>query len=433
MSDIAIHVEGLGKRFKIGGPKRNYRTMRDTISEMAAAPFKLLARPFGYRPPAELPTDMIWALRNVNFDVQRGEVMGIIGPNGAGKSTLLKILSRITEPTEGFADVEGRVGSLLEVGTGFHSELTGRENLYLSGAILGMHRAEIDRKFDEIVSFAEVERFIDTPVKHYSSGMYLRLAFAVAAHLEPEILIVDEVLAVGDANFQRKCMGKMSEVAGQGRTVLFVSHNMGAVLRLCQTAMLLKQGTVHLFGEVTSVVQQYLDSNVALMGERIFDAGERLAIQRREVTITRVRLMNSERHVTSTANLTGGVYVEIAYTVNRPVRSLQVTVRLWNSEGVCVLTTTSLDDLERYDTVQQPGEYIAEVFVGSEYLRPSTYLVDIVANIPNVKILDDHPQCIGFEIVDDGSIDSKLAQPRAGVVAPLFRWDVTPVAAKQQV
>jgi lipopolysaccharide transport system ATP-binding protein len=261
MSDIAIRVEGLGKRYRIGRQER-YRTLRDTLVEGAQRTVRTirgwLSRD-GRREPDE---QTIWALKDVSFEVKRGEVLGIIGRNGAGKSTLLKILSRVTEPTEGWAEVRGRVGSLLEVGTGFHPELTGRENIYLNGAILGMKRAEIARKFDEIVAFAEVEKFIDTPVKHYSSGMYLRLAFAVAAHLEPEILLVDEVLAVGDAAFQKKCLGKMGEVAGEGRTVLFVSHNMAAVQVLCSKAVVLHKGQVVYGGGAEGAVAFYLDSFV---------------------------------------------------------------------------------------------------------------------------------------------------------------------------
>src|SRR5438128_9630341 len=244
MGDIAVRVEGLSKRYRIGARQERYYTLRDTLTEAVARPFQKLAAFFsrngaGSRTPE---ASSIWALKDVSFEVKHGEVVGIIGRNGAGKSTLLKILSRITEPTEGRARIHGRVGSLLEVGTGFHPELTGRENIYLNGAILGMRKAEIDRKFDEIVTFAELERFVDTPVKHYSSGMYVRLAFAVAAHLEPEILLVDEVLAVGDAAFQKKCLGKMDSVAREGRTVLFVSHNLQAISTLTERSLLLSHG-----------------------------------------------------------------------------------------------------------------------------------------------------------------------------------------------
>jgi lipopolysaccharide transport system ATP-binding protein len=254
MSDIAIRVDGVSKLYRLGTPER-YRTLRDSVTDAIKAPFRRLRKAETVSKEAET----LWALKDVSFEVKHGEVVGIIGRNGAGKSTLLKILSRITEPTRGQAEIRGRVGSLLEVGTGFHPELTGRENIFLNGAILGMKKAEILRKFDEIVSFAEVEKFVDTPVKHYSSGMYVRLAFAVAAHMETENLIVDEVLAVGDTEFQKKCLGKMeSSARDEGRTVLFVSHNIAAVEGLCSSALLLSNGKVIAHGKTKSIVHEYL-------------------------------------------------------------------------------------------------------------------------------------------------------------------------------
>ena len=265
MNNIAVRVSDLSKLYRIGGRKARYKTLRDSFTDGIAAPFHRVAARFR-RTNGESSSgdDTIWALKQVSFEIKEGELVGIIGRNGAGKSTLLKILSRITEPTTGFAEIRGRVGSLLEVGTGFHAELTGRENIYLNGAILGMKKAEIDQKFDEIVAFAEVDKFIDTPVKHYSTGMYLRLAFAVAAHLEPEILIVDEVLAVGDANFQKKCLNKMDTVGKQGRTVLFVSHNMMAITRLCERAILLEDGKVLADGPAHEVVSEYMNSGLRI-------------------------------------------------------------------------------------------------------------------------------------------------------------------------
>jgi lipopolysaccharide transport system ATP-binding protein len=270
MGDIAVQVENLGKRYRIGKRER-YRTLRDGIARAFSLPFHQRrddGESSAGNGSSDSPTfknnsqpDFIWALKEVSFEVKHGEVVGVIGRNGAGKSTLLKILSRITEPTEGEARIYGRVGSLLEVGTGFHYELTGRENIYLNGAILGMKKAEIDRRFDEIVAFAEVETFLDTPVKHYSSGMYLRLAFSVAAHLEPEILIVDEVLAVGDAGFQKKCLGKMGDVAKEGRTVLFVSHNIAAIRNLCSRCILLESGRISIAGHTDRVIEAYLCNN----------------------------------------------------------------------------------------------------------------------------------------------------------------------------
>lgn len=250
-NDTVIKVENLSKLYRIGAREAGYRTFRETLVDAAKAPFRrltsLLSAP---RSLLSSPKDTIWALKDVSFQVKRGEVVGIIGRNGAGKSTLLKILSKITEPTEGRVELKGRVGSLLEVGTGFHPELTGHENIYLYGAILGMDRWEITRKFDEIVAFAELEKFVDTPVKRYSSGMYMRLAFAVAAHFEPEILLIDEVLAVGDIQFQEKCIGKISDVAKEGRTVLFVSHNLSAISILCGKCIILSAGSIEYVGKV---------------------------------------------------------------------------------------------------------------------------------------------------------------------------------------
>src|SRR5271163_260560 len=248
MTESVIHVAGLGKRYRVGERER-YFALRDVITRAFTAPFR--------RNGAGKPKDYLWALRDVSLDVKQGEVVGLIGRNGAGKTTLLKLLSRITRPTTGFAEIHGRVGSLLEVGTGFHPELTGRENIYLSGAILGMKKAEIVKKFDEIVAFAEVERFLDTPLKHYSTGMQMRLAFAVAAHLEPEILLVDEVLAVGDIEFQKKCLGKMQDISKSGRTIVFVSHQMNQIRRLCERILWIDAGQIQQSGPAGEVIAAY--------------------------------------------------------------------------------------------------------------------------------------------------------------------------------
>ena len=261
MSKTAIRVENLGKQYNIGAPQIKYQTLRDKMADAVKRREKAADH-------------YIWALKDVSFEVKEGQVLGVVGRNGAGKSTLLKILSRVTEPTEGSIEIRGRVGSLLEVGTGFHPELTGRENIFLNGAILGMKRIEIDKKFDEIVDFSEVEKFIDTPVKRYSSGMYLRLAFAVAAHLEPEILVVDEVLAVGDAEFQKKCLGKMSDVAQQGRTVLFVSHNMSAVLRLTQETLVIDHGKLLMRGPTPEAIDYYLSKGLTEEGQKVWQPEE---------------------------------------------------------------------------------------------------------------------------------------------------------------
>ncbi|HEY6047341.1 MAG TPA: ABC transporter ATP-binding protein [Pyrinomonadaceae bacterium] len=251
MTTAAITAENIGKRYRLGGLRLEHMSLRDTLGGMLAAPFRKVKKS---------PAQTLWALREVNLEIQAGELVGIIGPNGAGKSTLLKILSRVVKPTTGRARIVGRVGSLLEIGTGFHPDLTGRENIFLSGAILGMHRAEIERKFDEIVTFSEVQDFLETPLKWYSSGMWVRLAFSVAAHLEPEIMMMDEVLAVGDAAFQQKCLDKMRDIRLQGRTILFVSHDMAAITRLCKRVVLLENGQITADGDPAQVVDQYLNA-----------------------------------------------------------------------------------------------------------------------------------------------------------------------------
>ena len=311
MNNIAIRVDHLSKRYRIGTSKMRYATLRDSLAGAANAPVRWLKRVTGRKQPgADEPLDHIWALKDVSFDVCQGQVLGIIGRNGAGKSTLLKILARVTDPTDGYGEIHGRVGSLLEVGTGFHPELTGRENIYLNGAILGMKRAEIERKFDEIVAFSEVEQFIDTPVKRYSSGMYLRLAFAVAAHLEPEILVVDEVLAVGDAEFQRKCLGKMSDVAQQGRTVLFVSHNMSAILRLTQETLVIEKGRLKMRAPTPEAVDYYLSQGFSQEGQRTWDADE-VPIDAAPFRPMAVRILGPAGSITNTVRSTEAFQVEI--------------------------------------------------------------------------------------------------------------------------
>ena len=288
MKRVAIRIDGVGKKFRIGAQQESYRTLRDSLGRAVAAPLRRAAAVLrGHA--SEMGADEIWALKEVSFEVERGDAVGIIGSNGAGKSTLLKILSRITDPTEGRVDLNGRVGSLLEVGTGFHPELTGRENVYLNGAILGMRKTEIDRKFDEIVAFAELTKFLDTAVKHYSSGMYMRLAFAVAAHMETEILLIDEVLAVGDTAFQKKCLGKMDDVARQGRTILFVSHNLLAVQNLCRHTVWLKDGRVAQAGPSEKVVANYLQTALVTNTSRTWQNLE-IAPGNEQVRLRRARV-----------------------------------------------------------------------------------------------------------------------------------------------
>ena len=329
MSEIAIRVEGLSKRYRLGERER-YRALRDVLARTLRAPWKVFQR---------TPQETFWALKDVDLEVRHGEVLGLIGRNGAGKTTLLKILSRITWPTSGWAEIHGRVGSLLEVGTGFHPELTGRENTFLSGAILGMGKSEITRKFDEIVAFAELEQFIDTPVKHYSSGMYVRLAFAVAAHLEPEILFVDEVLAVGDAAFQKKCLGKMGDVSRQGRTIVFVSHNMTALQKLCTRVVWLNGGQVTETGDTRKVVDHYLQANAVANLESVWE-DNLTAPGNERVRLRSVRVFpqtDSGEPITVHTPLR----IEFTYFNYVPDTMLNVSMNLNNLEEVCVFVSAS--------------------------------------------------------------------------------------------
>jgi len=347
MPDAAIRVEGLSKRYRIG-EGRSHKTLREALTGAFRAPFRRANRS-GH--------ETIWALKDVSFEVAPGEVVGVIGRNGAGKSTLLKILSRITEPTEGRIEIRGRVGSLLEVGTGFHSELTGRENIFLNGAILGMKRIEIRRRFDEIVAFAEVEKFIDTPVKHYSSGMYLRLAFAVAAHLEPEILLVDEVLAVGDAEFQKKCLGKMGDVARGGRTVLFVSHNMAAVQQLCRTGIVLEQGSVACAADVALAVRHYSQQVRRIAAMSLAERTDRVGS--RWLKVTRVALCHADGREIRQALSGEDVALRFYYASERvvPEASVNFAFNVRNQHGLLLTNLNSRDSGNLRMTVHRRGYF----------------------------------------------------------------------------
>lgn len=328
MNDVVIRVEQLSKRFRIGARKAEYETLRDQIT----TGFARMLRPR----TAKAAAPEFWALKDVSLEIKRGDVVGLIGRNGAGKSTLLKILSRITEPTSGFADIRGRIASLLEVGTGFHAELSGRENIYLNGAILGMRRAEIRRNFDAIVEFAEVGRFVDTAVKFYSSGMYVRLAFAVAAHLQPEILLVDEVLAVGDNAFQRKCLGKMGEVAKDGRTIVFVSHNMAAVEGLCSTAHLLSEGRVVQSGTTGEVVANYLTSVATLSNVTLENRIDRSGDQK--LTFTNIHFTSEDGIQTSIVQAGKAVEFSVGYrSTGTPLRHVSLSIDIFAQSGQCML------------------------------------------------------------------------------------------------
>jgi lipopolysaccharide transport system ATP-binding protein len=372
MSEIAIKVEGLGKRYRIGAQQLAYRNIREKINEMALAPFRAMKSLAG-RNGHESKSETFWALKDVSFEVKRGEVVGVIGRNGAGKSTLLKILSRITEPTEGYADMHGRIASLLEVGTGFHPELTGRENIYLNGSILGMKRAEINKKFDEMVAFSEIDKFIDTPVKHYSSGMYVRLAFAVAAHLDPEIMLVDEVLAVGDAAFQKKCLGKMGDVAKEGRTILFVSHNMAAIQNLCQRCFLLDEGSVIAAGVTSGVLADYNERVEQRSGVPLSERVDRVGTG--EIRCTRISFLDTDKKEVPFFYSGQTGYIQLDYEArDLDLKNLNVGVGLDTIEGSRLLTLYSEFSGQNFDIDQGSGSFVCALTEGLD-LRPDFYLL----------------------------------------------------------
>jgi lipopolysaccharide transport system ATP-binding protein len=419
MSDSAIHVESLSKRYFIGGLQARNDSLRDLLVGAFTAPARRAARLLrGEATGAAELRQPFWALREVSFDVRHGEVIGIVGRNGAGKSTLLKILSRITEPDEGAADIYGRVGSLLEVGTGFHPELTGRENIYLNGAVMGMRRAEIERKFDEIVAFSEIERFLDTPVKHYSSGMYLRLAFAVAAHLEPEILLVDEVLAVGDVAFQKKCLGKMSSVAGQGRTVLFVSHNMAAVTQLCQRAVWLHDGQVRQIGTAAEVVSAYLSAGTTGHAQW---RNHTPSAAGQEVHFTHACLLGPDGRPTAMTDFDRPYQIEIGYDVLRPARDLSLTCQVFDTQGNLVFETIDTDVPALKGQVRERGCYTARVEVAAPLLKPGRYHVTLASFIEHVKIIQRHEGVLTFDVTEVGY---RLNPGRRGIVSPVLPWEI---------
>lgn len=368
MTDIAINVEGVGKRYRLG-ERQPYRELRTVLPRLVGAPFRYLKSFAGASPVQNGKHDeFLWALKDVSFEIETGEVVGIIGQNGAGKSTLLKILSRITEPTEGEARIHGRVGSLLEVGTGFHPELTGRENIYLNGAILGMKRAEIESKFDDIVDFAEVARFVDTPLKRYSSGMYVRLAFAVAAHLEPDLLLVDEVLSVGDVEFQRKCLGKMNEVSQCGRTVVFVSHNMGAVERLCQRVIVLRGGRIHFMGPTREGIRRYIEAIRSLRDDERRTLFMGPLVER--VHIERVTVNGRPIDQAPVVSPGDDIIIEVFGRASSSVSGADVVVGI-EQQG---LRITTLHDSPRPATLSG-GYFLSEMRIPARFLRPGRYFL----------------------------------------------------------
>jgi lipopolysaccharide transport system ATP-binding protein len=419
MSQIAIRAEKLGKRYRIGERQR-YLALRDVLTQAVQAPLRLFR---GSSPKSSSNGNgHIWALKDASFEVREGEVVGIIGRNGAGKSTLLKILARVTKPTEGFAKIHGRMGSLLEVGTGFHTELTGRENVYLSGGILGMKKREIARKFDEIVAFAEVEKFIDTPLKHYSTGMQMRLAFAVAAHLEPEVLLVDEVLAVGDSEFQKKCLGKMEDVSRGGRTILFVSHNMGALTRLCPRSMWLDAGKIVRSGPSNEVVTEYQSRYLKVRGEW---KRTKLDSDTKEFRFLSIELQNSDCQPASAFTSDESVFVEVHYEVTRSLSACQIGTRIYGSDGVVVFSSSDADHAGVSALPKNPGSYRTRFSIPGGFLRPGTYSLMFAAHMPGRCLYDHLEEAVVFEISPVGSLTS--LDGRLGIVAPLLRWQTSEV------
>jgi homopolymeric O-antigen transport system ATP-binding protein len=379
----AIQVQNLGKEYRLSGGRRGYRTLRESLTDAVRRPFR---RPIQER---------FWAIRDVGFEVQPGELVGIIGRNGAGKSTLLKILSRITRPTAGRVELNGRVGSLLEVGTGFHPELTGRENIYLNGSILGMTRREIDRKFDQIVAFAEVERFLDTPVKRYSSGMYVRLAFAVAAHLEPEILIVDEVLAVGDAAFQRKCLGRMKAIGKEGRTVLFVSHNMPTVLNLCERAILLHAGRIERDGPPDDVVRTYTKGFSAANGGRVDLADSPLRPPGAPAIIRGVTLRNAAGDVTDCFGC--GEPIEIVIDVNGNLERPQVGIGFDDHNGQRVFSVTTFLSRDVVPPVRGTASVVCRI--AELAVLPGDYTLCVSIGTREHTLMDALENAVALQVV----------------------------------
>jgi lipopolysaccharide transport system ATP-binding protein len=426
MNDIAIRVENLSKRYRIGLKEQRQDTLVGTLTTMFRNPLKNLQRLRGmteFSNNGHEEEDVIWALKNISFEVKQGEVVGIIGRNGAGKSTLLRILSRITHPTRGRVELQGRVSSLLEVGTGFHPELTGRENIYLNGTILGMSKAEVDQKFEEIVDFSGVEKFIDTPVKRYSSGMRVRLAFSIAAHLEPEILLVDEVLAVGDAEFQKKCLGKMDNVSREGRTILFVSHNMGAIESLCEKSILLQNGRVIMFEETSACVERYL----SLHSRMVFDQNLSHHPNRNEIykpILSRLRILDSKGNQSSSFSIGENVIFEVGFAEDcGQYNDASLTIGIFNSHGQLVCGLLSSAQMKKLLRVASATTVYCKL--RNLRLTPGNYYINVAfSNLR--KVIDRIDEVAAFEVLstDVYRTGRSMEILRKGILAPEVEWDI---------
>lgn len=423
MSEIAIKLDHIGKRYRIGVQQQTYRTLRDTLVDLTKSPLRQMYHVLKEgRPRKRKQAEHIWAIKDATFQLEKGEILGIVGRNGAGKSTLLKILARIAEPTVGRAEIKGRIASLLEVGTGFHGELTGRENIILNGAILGMKRNEIVKKFDEIVAFSEVDKFIDTPVKFYSSGMYLRLAFAVAAHIEPEILLVDEVLAVGDASFQNKCIGKMSEVAKQGRTVLFVSHNMSAIRSMCTRAIWLDQGRIVKEGVPDDIVNQYLlESNKQTLCCEWTD--EANAPQCKHAILKRVAICNENGQLLEQVMTDCPFVVEIDYKVKRSGTTMGLAVEFYDTENNLIMMSLGNREPYWYGKPMDAREYITRCGVPGKLFNNKWIVCAIKIFGKGYTEVYRFSELLKFEIMDGHAGRGDYYGSFPGSIRPDFQWE----------
>ena len=429
MSHIAIRAEGLSKQYFIGSRARQHDTFRGALTDALTTPFRRAFHLLSGQATGAADLDRsIFAIEDVSFDVRRGEVLGIIGRNGAGKSTLLKILSRITEPTTGYADIHGRVGSLLEVGTGFHPELTGRENIYLNGAILGMSRDDLNRKFDEIVDFAEVSTFLETPVKHYSSGMYLRLAFAVAAHLEPEILLIDEVLAVGDAKFQRKCIGKMEDVANQGRTVLFVSHNLGSIRQLCDRCILLGKGRVQTEGSPDEVIRQYISAENFSSGADLVPGESAARSGTGEGRIVRCAVFNAAGKLDSLLGIGEPFHIRLEISMPAEEAKIVAGFEIKQMDGLQVLNLRSDGQELSFTLDGKSSRYVFDTVVPALPLYPGTYAVEPWFAYKGGRRIDHLHEALTVSFEPRGHFAAeRMIQPGRGVILVDCEWTQTGV------
>ncbi len=420
-NDVAIVAEGISKKYKIGAKQLASPTMRDLIADACIAPFKKIKSAIkGEHAVISGLEKTLWALQEISFEVKVGEVLGIVGHNGSGKSTLLKILSKITRPTHGQATLYGRLGSLLEVGTGFHPDLTGRENIFLNGAILGMKRKEIIRQFDEIVAFAEIDQFIDTPVKFYSSGMYIRLAFAVAAHLEPEILIVDEVLAVGDSRFQKKCLGKMENIAKQGRTVLFVSHNLPSVRNFCSKALLLQEGRLIAHGPTDAVLKEYLQSTTSFSAIKTWSPHE--CPSNGSFRFLSIRLLDTLQQEISSVHLSEDATIEIEYEVVKEGVHVGFSLILFDIDGNCIFSSPNNHEPHYYGKPLKSGIYRSKCCIHGDLLNEGRYTATIVGFCANRSDSITLDRIISFEAVDDGVLKGDFYGKFGGIVRPKLLW-----------